>query len=164
MGDYSDRGSKYNYDSLTNEDEYDVIDSKEAMYLEKFPNFTKEIRQVILDAIAMGLSKYGACEYAMVPVKEFKKWEKIAMDSTDPNDPMKKFIMETRRNDRVYQLELIRDSDTPNNPRIAFETLKSRYDEYNPKVRQEVTVEADVNTNIAEKKDRLTRMFENEDE
>ena len=112
----------------------------------------------------MGLSKYGACEYAMVPVKEFKKWEKIAMDSTDPNDPMKKFIMETRRNDRVYQLELIRDSDTPNNPRIAFETLKSRYDEYNPKVRQEVTVEADVNTNIAEKKDRLTRMFENEDE
>lgn len=132
-----------------------------------YPLFTEQVRKDLLDGVRKGLGVSANVRNAGILPNTFYRWRRDARENweSNPDHVMVKFFKEYDREDAKYQEKLLRYVDPMSNPKLAMQLLQTKYkDDFGKSETVEHTGEVTANVSMQEKRDRLARIMQNENQ
>lgn len=127
--------------------------------------FNDDSRRTILRGIQLGLPKREACWYAGITEDTLNRWLGKGQMAESEDDPYYQFMIDVRQTGARWQVDMIRNVDCENNPKLSLELLKLRRpDVYSVKQSVDVNNNIQATVDLEDKKDRLRRLLKDNDE
>ena len=129
--------------------------------------FTEQVEKDLLDGASKGLGEMATIRNAGILPSTFYRWRRDARENWEdnPDHTMVKFFKEYDKERAKHQEKLLRYVDPMSNPKYAMQLLEKLYkDDFGKVEVVEHTGEVTANVSMQEKRDRLARIMQNENQ
>ena len=129
--------------------------------------FTDTVRDDLLNGVRDGLGESANIRNAGILPSTFYKWRRDARENweSNPDHVMVKFFKEYDKERAKHQRKLLMYIDPMSNPKLAMQLLEKYYkDDFGKTETVEHTGEVTANVSMQEKRDRLARIMQNENQ